>query len=186
MTYRIVYDLAQQPPFEKEVAYIAAAFIVTGTVWALIWRAKDRRQVPPRERPKWTTPKVLVLFGSAIAVIGVGLMSWDHWRLMRAIRNGEARVVEGPVQSWGTERVRTANTKKYEYNTYERFYVGDSIWFGFYREVGMAGFHNGASTLVDLHDGLPVRATYLYADGTDDPPRIVKLEIADTSGTPYP
>ncbi len=179
MPYRTVFDLAEQPPFEPIVAWIAAAFIVTGTAWALIRRAKDRQLAPPRQRPKWTTPKVFIVFGFAIAVIGVGLMSWDHWRLMHAMANGEGLVVEGPIQSWGTERVRTARRDRYEYHTYERFYVGDSIWFGFYREVGMAGFHNGARELIDLHDGMLVRATYLYADGMDDPPRIMKLEIAE-------
>lgn len=179
MAYRTVYDIAQQPPFEPVVAWIAAGFIGLGAVWALVRRSKDRRQVPPRQRPKWTTPKVLMVFGCAIAVIGVGLMSWDHWRLMRDLANGDGRVVDGVIGSWGTERVRTARRDRYEYNTYERFFVGDNIWFGFYREVGMAGFHNGAKELVDLHDGMHVRATYLYADGKDDPPRIMKLEIAE-------
>lgn len=185
MNYRTVYDLTSEPPFDVAAAWIAAGFIGVGSVWALIRRARDRKLVDAPKRPKWTTPKVFIVFGSIIAVVGIGLMGWDHWRLMKAIANGEAHVVEGPVQSWGTERVRTARRDKYEYNTYERFYVGDSIWFGFYREVGMAGFHNSGGT-VELKDGMLVRATYLYADGTDDPPRIVKLEIADpvtSSGT---
>ena len=84
--------------------------------------------------------KVLIIFGPIMTIIGVGLTCWDHWRLMKAIKNGETRVVEGPIQSYGTERVRTANTKKQEYRTYERFYVGDSIWFGYYRDASMAGF----------------------------------------------
>ena len=42
----------------------------------------------------------------------------------------------------------------------------------------MAGFHN-SSGAIELKDGMRVRATYLYADGTDDPPRIVKLEVAE-------
>ncbi|MBK9515437.1 MAG: hypothetical protein IPO05_17920 [Flavobacteriales bacterium] len=120
--------------------------------------------------------KVLIIFGSIMAIVGVGLMSWDHWRLMKAIKNGETRVVEGPIQSYGTERVRTANTKKQEYRTYERFYVGDSIWFGYYWDASMAGFYNQLDPRVPFKDGMMVRATYLYADGTDDPPRhAVKL-----------
>ncbi|MBK9515577.1 MAG: hypothetical protein IPO05_18670 [Flavobacteriales bacterium] len=131
------------------------------------------------QRHGWSTAKVLIIFGTIMAIVGVGLMSVDHWRLMKAIKNGEARVVEGPIQSYGTERVRTANSKKQEYRTYERFYVGDSIWFGYYWDASMAGFYNQFEPRVAFKDGLMVRATYLYADGTDDPPRIVKLEVAE-------
>ena len=52
MPYRTVFDLAEQPPFEPIVAWIAAAFIVTGTAWALIRRVKDRQLAPLRQRPK--------------------------------------------------------------------------------------------------------------------------------------
>jgi hypothetical protein len=131
----------------------------------------------PPPRSGWSTATVLIIFGCLMAIVGVGLMSWDHWRLMKDITNGEARVVEGPVQSYGTERVRMANTKKQEYRTYERFYVGDSIWFSYYWDAEMAGFYNQNTPRVEFKDGMRVRATYLYADGTDDPPRIVKLEL---------
>lgn len=179
MQYRTVYDLAEQPPFDMAAVWIAAAFIGVGAAWTLIRRAKDRNRVDPPQRPKLTTPKVLIIFGAVVALLGVGLMGWDRWRLLNDLDNGEGLVVEGPVQSWGTERVRAARRDKHEYNTYERFYVGDSIWFGFYREVGMAGFHNGASELIELRDGMQVRATYLYGDGRDNPPRIVKLEVVE-------
>ncbi len=177
MNYRTVYDIAKEAPFDTAAAWLAGGFILLGIIWRLVQRAKDRRRIDPPKRTGFTTPKVLVIFGSLIAVIGIGLMGWDHWRLVKAIEGGEAQVVEGPIQSWGIERVRTARRDKYEYNTYERFYVGDSIWFGYYQNVGQAGFHNGKSELVQLQDGMLVRATYLYADGADDPPRIVKLEI---------
>jgi hypothetical protein len=179
MSYRTVYDITTEPLFAKEAVWLSLGFIVLGVIWRLVQRAKDRKRVDPPSRKGLTTPKVLITFGILIAVIGIGLMGWDHWRLVKAMEHGEARVVEGPIQSWGTERVRTANTKKIEYNLYERFYIGDSIWFGYYRNVGQAGFHNGKDTVVPFKDGMLVRATYLYADGTDDPPRIVKLELAE-------
>ncbi|HRD51438.1 MAG TPA: hypothetical protein PKY96_02200 [Flavobacteriales bacterium] len=179
MTYRTIYDLAEEPPFDMEAAWIASAFILLGFVWGMMQQAKDRKLADPPKRTGVTTPRILITFGMLVALIGIGLMGWDQWRLLRHIANGEALVVEGPIQSWGTERVRTARRDKYEYDTYERFYVGDSIWFGFYRELGMAGFHNSGETRVDLRDGMLARATYLYADGTDDPPRIEKLEIAE-------
>ncbi len=179
MEFRTVFDLGREPAFDISAAWLATGFVVAGSVWALVLRARDRKQIPPRIRPRWTTPKVLILFGSVIALLGVGLMGWDHWRLIRDMRNGEARTVEGPVQSYGTERIRTANTKKQEYRTYERFYVGDSIWFGYYLDAAMAGFYNQHEPRIAFRDGMMVRATYLYADGTDDPPRIVKLEIAE-------
>ncbi|MBL7964732.1 MAG: hypothetical protein JNM31_12920 [Flavobacteriales bacterium] len=179
MTYRTVYDLAEQPPFDVEAAWIAGAFVLTGLVWRQVQRARDRKRIDPPQRTGITTPRILITFGFLVAAIGIGLMGWDHWRLMKDISNGEALVVEGPIQSWGIERVRTARRDKYEYNIYERFYVGDSIWFGYYQNVGQAGFHNGKSEQVELKDGLVVRATYLYADGTNAPPRIVKLEIAE-------
>lgn len=174
MAYQVIYDIRQEPPFDTGAAWLALGFITTGIIWSLIRRSRDRKKAVPPVRTGWSTPKVFIIFGSAIAVIGIGLMGWDHWRLVKAIDNGEAGIVEGPIQSWGIERVRTANTKKIEYNIYERFYVGDSIWFGYYQNVGQAGFHNTAR--VELRDGMWVRATYLYADGADDPPRIVKLE----------
>lgn len=179
MPYRTVFDLADQPPFEPIAAWIAAGFIAGGIAWRMVQRTKYRKRLEPPSRKGLTTPKVLIGFGIVVAAVGVGLLSWDHWRLMRDLAKGDGRVVEGVIQSWGTERVRTSRRDRYEYHTYERFYVGDSIWFGFYREVGMAGFHNGARELIDLHDGMRVRATYLYADGMDDPPRIMKLEIAE-------
>lgn len=186
MRYTTVFDLALQPPFSRAWALLSAGFIAAGMVLGWVRRAKDRKLAEPPERPWWSTARVFMIFGSIMAIVGVGLMSWDHWRLMKAITNGEARVVEGPVQSYGTERVRTANTKKQEYRTYERFYVGDSIWFGYYWDAAMAGFYNQLDPRVAFKDGMRVRATYLYADGSDDPPRIVKLEIADTSGTTQP
>jgi hypothetical protein len=179
VTYHTAFDLAEQPPFSMAWALLSAAFIGVGI---LLWwwrRAKDRElQVPP-QRHGWSTAKVLIVFGSLMAIVGVGLMSLDHWRLMHAIENGEARVVEGPIQSYGTERVRTANDKKQEYRTYERFYIGDSVWFGYYWDASMAGFYNQFEPRVPFKDGMMVRASYLYADGTDDPPRIVKLEVAE-------
>ncbi len=179
MNYRTVYDITTEPSISIEMVWLSGGFILLGIIWRLVQRAKDRKRTDPPKRTGITTPKILIVFGSLIAVIGIGLMGWDHWRLVRAIDNGEAQVVEGPIQSWGTERVRTARTDKHEYNIYERFYVGDSIWFGYYQNVGQAGFHNGKSELVPIKDGVLVRATYLYADGTDDPPRIVKLEFAE-------
>jgi hypothetical protein len=177
--YRTVYDIAQEPWFAVEVVWLSGGFVLAGLLWLLIQRAQDRKRIDPPTRSGITTPKVLILFGSMIAVIGIGLMGWDHWRLMKAIEKGEAQTVEGLIQSWGTERVRTARTDKREYHTYERFYVGDSIWFGYYQDVGQAGFHNGKDPQIQLKDGMQARATYLYADGTDDPPRIVKMEIAE-------
>jgi len=179
MNYRTAFDLAEQPPFSTAWALLSAGVIATGIILWLVRRAKDRAMAEPPLRNGWSMAKVLVIFGSIMAIVGVGLMSWDHWRLMKAIKNGETRVVEGPIQSYGTERVRTANTKKQEYRTYERFYVGDSIWFGYYWDASMAGFYNQLDPRVPFKDGMMVRATYLYADGTDDPPRIVKLEVAE-------
>lgn len=186
MTYHTVYDLAQEPPFSTVWACLSGAFILVGIILWWIRREKDRKLVDPPKRSGWSTARVFIIFGSIMAVVGVGLMGWDHWRLMKALERGEGRVVEGPVLSYGTERVRTANTKKQEYRTYERFYVGDSIWFGYYWDASMAGFYNQLSPRVAFHDGMPVRATYLYADGDDDPPRIVKLEIAEGTGPPNP
>ena len=177
MAYRVLYDIAQEPPFEIELVWLSGGFVLLGIIWRLVQRARDRKRIDPPKRTWFTTPKMLIGFGMVIAVIGIGLMGWDNWRLRKAIRNGEAQVVEGPIQSWGTERVRTARTDKREYHLYERFFVGDSIWFGYYQDVGQAGFHNGKNPTITFKDGMLVRATYLYADGNDDPPRIVKLEI---------
>lgn len=179
MAFSKVYDIADEPPFAIEMVWLSGGFVLLGIIWRLVQRAKDRKRIDPPMRTGITTPKILITFGIIIATLGIGLMSWDHWRLMKAIKNGEAQVVEGPIQSWGTERVRTANTKKIEYRTYERFYVGDSIWFGYYWDAAMAGFYNQHSPRVAFKDGMMARATYLYADGTDDPPRIVKLELAE-------
>lgn len=179
MSYRILYDIANDPPFDTRAGILALGFIVLGIIWRLVQRAKDRKRVEPPSRKGLTTPKLLIGFGAVIAVLGIGLMGWDHWRLVQAVDNGEAQVVEGPIQSWSTERVRSARRDKYEYNLYERFYVGDSIWFGYYRNVGQAGFHNAQDPLIEFKDGMRVRGTYLYADGSDDPPRIVKLEVQD-------
>ena len=116
-------------------------------------------------------------FASLIALIGIGVMSWDHHRLVSMLEAGEAKVVEGPVQSWSTERQHTARTDRHEYRTYESFYIGDSVWFGYHWQVGQAGFHNGGKH-IELRNGLQARATYVRADGDEYPPRILKLELA--------
>jgi hypothetical protein len=169
MAYEVVYDIATQPPFEIEVAWLAGGLFTLGAVWALV---RKRQQRPP------TTGYVIMGFASLLALIGVGLMSWDHHRVLAMLESGEAHVVEGPVQRWSTQEQRTARRDRHEYVTYESFYVGDKVWFGYHQQVGQAGFHNGGDPPIPLHDGLMVRATYAYADGDDDPPRILKLEIA--------
>lgn len=179
MAYRVVYDITTEPPFDPGWAWLSGGVFLIGLVWLLLQRRRDRRRIPPMQRPGITTPKILLALGLIMAALGIGLMGWDHARLVQALRNGEGRMVEGPVQSWGTERQRTARTDRREYHTYERFYIGDSIWFGYWWEVGQAGFHNAGTPRVAFHDGLPARATYLYADGADQPPRIVRLELAE-------
>ncbi|MBL7952162.1 MAG: hypothetical protein JNM62_10630 [Flavobacteriales bacterium] len=178
MCHHIAYDIITEPDFDTGAAWLAGGFILAGLIWRQLQRSRDRERVDPPSRKGWTTPKVLIIFGSIIAVLGIGLMGWDTWRLKKAFRNGEARVVEGPIQSWSTERQRTARRDNYEYHTYESFYIGDSVWFGYRWEVGQGGFHNAGGEL-KLQNGMLARAHYLYADGADDPPRIVKLELTD-------
>ena len=182
MSYRTFYDITTEPLFAIEAVWLSGGFIMLGLIWRQVQRAKDRKRVAPPSRKGLTTPKLLITVGIIIAALGLGVMGWDKWRLVKAIGNGEARVVEGPVQSWGVERVRSGRSDMGKYHTYERFYVGDSIWFGYFRDVGMAGFHNSADPLIELRNGIPVRATYLYADGMDEPPRIVKLEVVEEDG----
>lgn len=169
MIYDVVYDIAAQPPFEIEVAWLAGGLFLLGTIWALV---RKRQKRPP------TTGYVIMGFASVLALIGIGLMSWDHQRCLAMLTSGEAKVVEGPVQRWSTERQRTARRDRHEYVTYESFYVGDQVWFGYHWEVGQAGFHNGGDKRIELNNGRMVRATYAYADGEDQPPRILKLELA--------
>lgn len=181
MAYRIVYDITTEPPFSVEWACLSGAVVLLGIGWTIVQRRRDRKRTDPPagRRTGWSTPKVLIVFGTLMAVIGVGLMGWDHWRLIKALERGEGRTVEGPVQSWSTERQRTARTDRREYHTYESFYIGDSIWFGYRWEVGQAGFHNAQDPRIAFSNGLLARATYLYADGADQPPRIVRLELAE-------
>jgi hypothetical protein len=167
MPYSVLYDIQQEPPFYPGNAWLAGGLFCLGAIWTLVRKRQQRSA---------TTGYVLMGFASLFALIGIGLMSWDHHRLLQAIKRGEAKVVEGPVQSWGTERQRTARKDRHEYTTYERFYVGNEVWFGYRWEVEQAGFHNQTSPKVAFRNGMLVRATYLYADGEDSPPRIVRLE----------
>lgn len=121
MTYRTLYDITNDPPFDVAAAYIAGAVILAGIIWGQVQRVRDRKKMDPPLRKGITTPKILIVFGSLIAVIGIGSMGWDTWRLKKALPNGEASVVEGPIQRWSTERQRTARRDKYEYTTYESF-----------------------------------------------------------------
>lgn len=121
MSYRTLYDITNDPPFDIAALYISGGFIFAGIIWRQVQRIKDKKRIDPPSRKGITTPKILIVFGSLVALIGVGLMGWDIWRLKKAIANGEARIVEGPIQSWSTERQRTARTDKREYTTYESF-----------------------------------------------------------------
>ena len=178
MSYRTLYNITTEPLFDMAAVWLSGGFILLGVVWQLVQRAKDRKRLDSPSRKGITTPKLMITVGIIIAALGIDIMGRDHWPLVKAIENGEGNIVEGPVQSWGTERVRSGRTDLGKYKTYERFYVGDHIWSGSYRDVGMAGFHNGKDP-VQLSNATLVRATYLYADGTDDPPRIVKLEMRE-------
>jgi len=169
MGYEVVYDVATEPPFSIEVAWMAGGLFAAGAVWALV---RKRRQKSP------ATGYIMMVFASLLASLGIGLMTWDHKRVVAMLTSGEAKVVEGPVQRWSTEQQRTARRDRHEYVTYESFYVGDQVWFGYFWQVEQAGFHNGGDETIELRNGLMVRATYAYADGQDEPPRILKLEIA--------
>lgn len=170
MAYEVVYDITRERAFDIEVAWLAGGLFVLGLVWMLV---RKRQHKSP------TTGYVIIGFAGVLALVGIGLMSWDHARLIAMLERGEAQTVQGIVQSWSTERQRTARSDRHEYNTYESFYIGDKVWFGYRWEVGQAGFHNAGRQRVALRDGLPVRATYVHADGDDDPPRILKLELAN-------
>jgi hypothetical protein len=140
MAYEVVYDLATLPPFDIEVAWLAGSLFLLGVSWTLVRR---------RQKKSPTTGFVLMGFASLLALIGIGMMSWDHHRMLAM-----------------------------------SFYVGDQVWFGYHWDVGQAGFHNGARKHVELRNGLQARATYAYGDGQDNPPRIVKLEIASDHSAP--
>lgn len=177
MAFTLVYDITAQPLVDVPMCGLSAVFVIAGILVKRRQRVRDRRMADPPQRPAFGTPQVLIWFGVAVALIGVVFTGWDRWRLVRALRAGEAGVVEGPVQSWGTERVSTSGRSTGPFHTYERFYIGDSIWFGYYWEVEQAGFHNSGAERVRFRDGLAARATYLHADGADQPPRIVRLEV---------
>jgi hypothetical protein len=95
MAYQVVYDITREPPFAIESAWLAGGFFLLGAVWALVRKRQQRSA---------TTGYVLMGFGSLIALLFIGVMSWDHTRLIDMLERGEAQVVSGPV---GT-RVRTS------------------------------------------------------------------------------
>lgn len=88
MSYRVLYDIATDPPFDTQAGMLALGFIYLGAIWQIAQRAKDHNRLEPPSRKGLTTSKMLIGFSAVIAVLGIGLMGWDHWRLVQAVDNG--------------------------------------------------------------------------------------------------
>lgn len=174
MTYTTVYDFANDSigSIGLQFPLLGLAFILVGA--ALKWLFK--------KSGRWCYPimgiGIVTLFASG------ALPWWDHDRIARAVANGEARQVEGPIGNWRLQRARsgkTGTTTRYGYTYYERFSVG-GVDFDVEWDSLEAGFANRGSTeghpAVRLTNGMEARIWYVPVDRLGKPRRIVRLDLA--------
>lgn len=100
MARHAIIDLADQPYFSSARALLSARFTALGILLWRILREGLKLAIPPW-RIGWSSCRILISSGSINSIVGVGLLSVDHWRSLNTIRNGEARVVSRPVQNHG-------------------------------------------------------------------------------------
>lgn len=163
MHYTTIYDLWAQPLINWRSLVLPFGLAAAALVAAYFSRPGSGRTG-------------LLVFSVAAVVVSVGIPSFDQYQLKRH----KPLTAEGPIVGyWEKEWVERRDGKNNSYS-YEAFQV-DTVSFGYYRNVGMAGFHNGEAERVPLHDGLFVRIQYVPERQLDDGRtinRIVKLEIS--------
>ena len=163
-----LYDLTLQgPPNTGWLAISAAVLVISLAVWR---RRKSRGQGLGAPR--------FFAGGSALMLAVTALSVWDHHRLLDALNEGRALVVEGELQSYGVEHraVYNTRTKRYDRSIAESFYVGQ-VPFGFIRDASVAGYTNSGKEALAFEQGETLRVHYVEdRPGEFDSRRIVRLE----------
>lgn len=169
MTYTTVYDIANDS-VGLWFPLFGLGMIVAGSVmkWGF-------------GRSGWSSYPLMAI--GVFTILAAGAVPWwDYRRVTQAVAKGEAKRVEGPIRDWRIlrGRGRRQSTGGYLYSHYERFSVGD-VDFDVYWNALEAGFANRGSTeekrAVQLANGMPARIWYLPIDGSDKPPRIVRIDL---------
>ncbi|GAB4033300.1 hypothetical protein GCM10028809_34440 [Spirosoma gilvum] len=120
----------------------------------------------------------LIAFAVIAVVVSVGIPLFDQYQL----KHQKALKVEGPIVGYWEKEWTERRDGKNNHYSYEAFRV-DTVSFGYYRNVEMAGFFNGGPEQVSLRDGMAVRIHYVPERQLDDDRilnRIVKLEIGQS------
>lgn len=112
-----------------------------------------------------------VKFLGVIALVLFALSAGTWWE-QRVLVSAEKKFVEGPVESYWTQRQKRAG-KSNEYWTYEGFTVS-GIRFAYALDMSQNYFHNAGS--LPIRDGMRVRIGYII-DG--DRNQILRFELAN-------
>lgn len=162
LRYHLAYDIADERLPHPAYLIIGTMLLLAGVLMLVYRRRRDGNARVGR----------LLILASFVFVAATSLRPWwDVLRIKQRMRT-EARIVEGRIEA---HRVQAAGIGRPR--THEQFRV-DTMDFHFWREDDVPGFHNSRRPPLDLHDGLPVRITYLFMPDTSDAPRIMRLEVA--------
>lgn len=166
--FLLLYDITLERPPNLGWLAVSAAVLVVGLA---AWRRR-RRQGKLLGVARFFT----LAFGLMLAVTGLSV--WDHHRLQSVLRGGEARVVQGLLQSHDVQHRAHWNSRSrsYDRSIAESFYVGD-VPFGFVRDGSAAGWTNSGDEPIEFAPGQQLRVHYVE-DAPDDfaSRRIVRLE----------
>ena len=160
MSYRTVFDVAASGYRDGDFPLHGAIFIAIGIVMVV-----GRRRLPGwwGRHPRASTAFASFFLGFAVLwTLVAGVSTWrEYARLVDASRSAEARVVEGPVSEF---RPMPASG-----HAQEHFCVAEAC-FDYSDFIVTAAFNNTSSHGGPIHEGLPVRVTYVGN-------AIVKLEV---------
>ncbi|MBD2705798.1 hypothetical protein IC229_34685 [Spirosoma sp. BT702] len=163
MPYTTIYDLAAQPVLNWRSLVLPLALAVAASIIACFTRQNAGRYG-------------LFAFVFITVLVSVVMPYWDRYQLLHK----EPRLAEGVITNhWEKEWTKQVNGKKQWYS-YESFQV-NTVTFGYFRNVVMAGFHHEEMAKIPLHDGLAVRIHYVPEQQMDESSvlnRIVKFELA--------
>ena len=161
MEYRTVFDIATAGYKSWHFPAFGLIFIVVGVLLIA-----NRKNLPGwwGKNPKAANAFAFYFLGFALLWTGGAFVSTygQYASLARAIDNKSARVVEGIVTNF--------RPMPYAGHAMEKFCVA-STCFEYSDYIIAAGFNNAASHGGPIHDGLPVRVTYVGNS-------ILKLEVA--------
>jgi hypothetical protein len=156
--YRTVFDVAQSGYHHWPFALFGLIFVVVGFAMPALIRLGIVRKSPAWMQ-KWF-PRIFVVFGTLWTAAVLAGTFVDYRKAVNALRNDEAKVVEGRVEHYSQVPTKS---ESFEVN-------GVKFWYS--DNVVIAGFNHTAFHGGPIRPGLPVKIWYWRGE-------ILRLEIKE-------